>query len=546
MPGCIERPVRPADPRREGSCPQGVNPDPKAIARMRLSGFTHWRALMALAAGFLAIPIAAKIMPQPTPNQAAVPPRNERLLTADNSSHHSILKALFKRLLGNPKCERLSHTGSEVWTVPHSKLASLEEKLVSLGIKFALLREDWNHILRQNKTPMSREQKEALARANESQGMVSVGAMRAPEAAVAEYAMTETPDQGNSSIVVPISDERQLTLVRTSATRTDKGVIWRGKVADTGETVILQWWKDGRLNGLFGYRGHIYSIMNMGGDLHAMLEVDPKKMPKDHPNLTGADLHHQGDAPIPPLSMPDFPPPVPKFEPISPEQLKALEAKKVVIDVMMIYTKRVADHYMMRPEDVLQVSFERVNDTFRNSGIGNVSVRLVHSQEVDYDERGSELFDDLYHMVDGDGPFKDIRRLRDEKRADIVGLIVDDPSGCGLSTRVAPDAEDAYFVVHYACAAITISIAHEIGHILGARHDRLTDPINTPFAYGHGYVDGAKWRDIMSYAESCDGCLRVPYWSNPRVLYNGEPTGTPMEDNARVILEQAERVSKFR
>ena len=88
-------------------------------------------------------------------------------LTADNPSYHSILNALFKRLLGNPKCEKLSHTGSEVWTVPHSKLASLEEKLISLGIKFALLREDWNHILRRNKAPMSREQKEALARAKE-------------------------------------------------------------------------------------------------------------------------------------------------------------------------------------------------------------------------------------------------------------------------------------------------------------------------------------------------------------------------------------------
>jgi hypothetical protein len=29
-------------------------------------------------------------------------------------------------------------------------------------------------------------------------------------------------------------------------------------------------------------------------------------------------------------------------------------------------------------------------------------------------------------------------------------------------------------------------------------------------------------------------------------MYNGEPTGTDNEDNARVILEQAERVSKFR
>jgi peptidyl-Asp metalloendopeptidase len=170
----------------------------------------------------------------------------------------------------------------------------------------------------------------------------------------------------------------------------------------------------------------------------------------------------------------------------------------------------------------------------------------VHAQEVDYDEQGSAEFVSLYRMGDGDGPFKDIRNLRNEKRADVVGLVVDNPSGCGLSTRVAPEAEEAYFVVHYSCAATMNSIAHEIGHILGARHDRGVDPNDTPFPYGHGYVNGTKWRDIMSYEEDCDGCPRIPIWSNPRVLYNGEPAGTLTEDNARVILEQAERVSKFR
>src|SRR5262245_4885007 len=517
---------------------------------MRYGRPVLWGAVVALACGVLALLVGAERLTQPTgrdaglPPHGASPPRNERLLTSNNPGNHSILNSLFKHLPGGAKSEKLSHSGSEVWTVPHLKLADLEERLVSRGVKFAVLREDWNHILRRNKAPMSTEQKGQLARARESTGMVSVDVMRAPEAAVAEYALTETPELGNSTIVVPISDDRQASLVRTSAMRTDNGVVWRGKVADTGETAILQWWKDGRLNGLFGYRGHIYSVMNMDGDLHAVLEIDPKKMPRDHPKMTSTNVH-QGDAPTL-VQMPDFPPPTPKVEPISPEQLKELEAKNIVIDVMMLYTKRAASHYMMRPDDALEVTFERVNDTFRNSGIGNVSVRLVYAQEVDYDERGSQQFDDLYRMVDRDGPFKDVRRLRDEKRADIVGLIVDDPGGCGLSTRVAPDAEDAYFVVHYACAAITISIAHEIGHILGARHDRLTDPINTPFPFGHGYVDGAKWRDIMSYSESCDGCLRIPYWSNPRVLYNGEPTGTPTEDNARVILEQAERVSKFR
>jgi peptidyl-Asp metalloendopeptidase len=328
--------------------------------------------------------------------------------------------------------------------------------------------------------------------------------------------------------------------VRDQAVKTDKGVIWRGTVQDTGESAVLQWWKDGRLNGVFGYKGHIFSVMNMGGDLHAVLEADPKMLPPDHPNNSADPRQSDGQAPSRAEA------PLPKVEPISSADLKALEQKTIVIDVMLLYTKRAASHYMRNPEDVFEFAIERANETFHNSGLGNISLRLVHTQAVDYDEQSSEQFIDLYRMVDGDGPFKDVRRLRNEKRADIVGLVVDDPRGCGLSTRVAPDPEEAYFVVHYACAAITISIAHEIGHILGARHDRQTDPNNTPFPYGHGYVDGTKWRDIMSYAESCQGCPRIPVWSNPRVLYKGEPTGTLAADNARVILEQADRVSKFR
>jgi hypothetical protein len=508
---------------------------------MRFTGSIHWGAVTALAFGFLALLVGAERLSQPTAGgvDAPAPSHKERLLTSDNPGDHSILNALFKRLLGNPKCEKLSHTGSEVWTVPQSKLARLEERLVSLGIKFARLREDWNLILKRNATPMSPTQKELMANAGRSRETVGTALMRVPEAAVAEYALTESPEQGNSHIVIPFSDDQQITLVRTSATRTDKGVIWRGMVADTGETAILQWWKDGRLNGVFGYRGHIYTVMNMGGDLHAVLEVDPKNLPPDHPNNI-ADRPRDGQA------LPRGEPALPTVAPISAADLKGLEAKTIVIDVMLLYTKRAASHYMLNPADVMGLAIERVNDTFRNSGLGNISLRLAHTQAVDYDEQGSEEFIDLYRMVDGEGPFKDVRRLRDEKHADVVGLIVDDPRGCGLSTRVAPDAEEAYFVVHYSCAAITISIAHEIGHILGARHDRQIDPNNTPFPYGHGYVNGGKWRDIMSYAESCNGCLRIPFWSNPRLLYKGEPTGTLAEDNARVILEQAERVSKFR
>jgi hypothetical protein len=463
--------------------------------------------------------------------------RTERLIASSKPHDHAVLSALLKRLLGKAECEPLVHSQSEVWTVPQTKIDELKQELAALGVKFDHLRENWNHILRRGETKMTREQEEALAKVRQSPAMVGIAVMRATEAAVAEYALTGGPEGEASRIVIPISDTQLVTLLRSSAVRTDKGVIWRGAVEDTGETAILRWWKDGNLNGLFDYKGRIYTVMDMGGELHAVSEADPSKLPPDHPadpRQTDGQIQSRPEAPRP------------KVEPISASDLQTLQAKNIVIDVMMLYTKRAASHYMRNPAEVMELSIERANDTFRNSGLGNIQLRLVHTEAVDYEEQNSEEFIDLYQMVDGDGPFKNVRRLRDEKRADIVGLIIDDPKGCGLSTRVAPDAEDAYFVVHYACAALTITVAHEIGHILGARHDRRVDPTNSPFPYGHGYVNGTKWRDIMSYAESCGGCLRIPFWSNPRVLYKGEPTGSLTEDNARAILERAELVSKFR
>ena len=146
----------------------------------------------------------------------------------------------------------------------------------------------------------------------------------------------------------------------------------------------------------------------------------------------------------------------------------------------------------------------------------------------------------------GDGYMEEIHPLRNKYKADVALLIVDDPKGCGLATRVFADADEAFAVVHHECAASTYSVAHEVGHIIGARHDLNLDKMMTPFSFGHGYVNGTKWRDIMSYKESCGGCPRLPVWSGPTVMVRGEPAGSPELDNARVIREQAARVAAFR
>jgi hypothetical protein len=336
----------------------------------------------------------------------------------------------------------------------------------------------------------------------------------------------------------------EVTLVRVNSTmQKDGSVTWVGRVKETGERAVLMLWSNTVLTGYVAYEGTIFTLENAGGGVHAYSEMDRRKLPPDHvPSAAHRDNASPADKPKAPLK----PPAEPAVEPFPDDVRRALEAKPVTIDVMILYTPSVARHYIRDPADLLALAIEEVNESYRNSGIGNVALRLVHTQSVDYDTTAQDQFTHLYTMVDGLGPFKGVRKLRDEKRADIVGLIIDNPNGCGLSTRIRPDSDEAFFVVHHACAATTMSIGHEIGHILGARHDRFIDESNVPVAYGHGYVNGTKWRDVMSYKEGCGGCPRIPFWSNPRVLYKGEPTGTPAADNARLILELAERVSNFR
>jgi len=351
-------------------------------------------------------------------------------------------------------------------------------------------------------------------------------------------------DPLGAEIALPFRDGT-ITLVRKSSfVREDGSISWRGIVKETGERAALMVWGKTLLTGYFAYDGTIFAIENLGGGLQAVAELGRSALP-DHPTPIAA----RDSAPIP--SPQDLPPPSaiprePAVAPFSDADRQALEAKNITIDVMLLYTPNVASRYVRDPADLLAVAIDETNETFRNSGLGNISLRLVHTQPINYDGSVEDQFTHLYSMVDGLGPFRDVKRLRNEKRADIVGLVIDNPTGCGLSTRVGPESDEAYFVVHHACFTITNSIAHEIGHILGIRHDRFVDQSDAPVTYGHGYVNGDKWRDIMSYNHGCGGCPRIPFWSNPRIMYNGEPTGTHAADSARVILENAERISQFR
>ena len=144
----------------------------------------------------------------------------------------------------------------------------------------------------------------------------------------------------------------------------------------------------------------------------------------------------------------------------------------------------------------------------------------------------------------------EVHTLRNKYSADVCVLLISDNEYCGLASGIGTTAANAFCVVstYSTCATSNYSFAHEIGHLMGCRHDPFVDNTTTPFAYGHGYVNSSKgWRTIMAYRDACDSCRRLQYWSNPNITYGGDPMGTAStNNNARVWNERSNIVMTFR
>jgi hypothetical protein len=151
--------------------------------------------------------------------------------------------------------------------------------------------------------------------------------------------------------------------------------------------------------------------------------------------------------------------------------------------------------------------------------------------------------------------------LRDTHNADAVSFWVEDGgSSCGIAwlmVIVSPLFESfAFSVVDRECATGNYTFGHELGHNMGAHHDRYVTTGNGAYPYSHGYVyTPDRWRTIMAYNTECRdlgfNCTRIQHWSNPDINYNGVPTGVPAgqpdsADNRLTLNNTAYTVANFR
>lgn len=123
---------------------------------------------------------------------------------------------------------------------------------------------------------------------------------------------------------------------------------------------------------------------------------------------------------------------------------------------------------------------------------------------------------------------------RDDYRADLVALIVNDTDG-GVTFGLAwlgggaTHAQWGFSVTDqaFAASAQNWSLAHELGHNMGSKHDQLegTGTGITTYAFGHFFIGNTQGqlRTIMGRRALLG--TRIQRFSNPAVNFDGQPTG---------------------
>ncbi|AWF81443.1 hypothetical protein BTJ40_11780 [Microbulbifer sp. A4B17] len=240
----------------------------------------------------------------------------------------------------------------------------------------------------------------------------------------------------------------------------------------------------------------------------------------------------------------------PRKSALSSSSVSAVSDSGGKITVIVTYT----DAFEADAGDVsayMDLLEEETNVSFTNSGI-DTSVEIVHAYKTSYAESGSFYVDRDYFSNDEYPETKELYELRDFYSADVMIVLTGNDlySGCGLAKAIYASESTALAFAKEACATGYFSFAHEIGHLLGARHIIYSDSNMEPFAYGHGYCNStpSTWRSVMAYnCPSNLGGPRIQQWSSPDITIDGDPTGTAdLEDNARVIRERAWDVANFR
>ncbi|WP_235568622.1 M12 family metallo-peptidase [Lysobacter sp. Root983] len=352
---------------------------------------------------------------------------------------------------------------------------------------------------------------------------------------------------------------RLVTATLDDAHQTERGnTVWLGRLRDSRGAAALRGSREvrvdernsvalvrhgDRITGNVRVDGTLYRIQSLPDGSNAVIEVDESRLPPDH----AADYN---EARMPQIDMRAT-----AARAVSGGGLVGAAAidpgATATIRVQVVATNQAVAAYGGDMEALIELAVAESNQGYVNSNVG-INMVLANYRTVQYTSVGDGHATDVQRFAGtSDGYMDDVHASRDANAADVNVLVIDDDSNCGRASSIGSNAASAFATVYWDCATGYYSFAHEIGHLLSARHDPTNDPSSTPYAYGHGYqyapATGTRWRTIMAYQCSGTACTRLNYWSNPDVSYNGVPMGnTNLSHNQRVLVQTKAAMAAFR
>jgi hypothetical protein len=216
-----------------------------------------------------------------------------------------------------------------------------------------------------------------------------------------------------------------------------------------------------------------------------------------------------------------------------------------VIDVMVLYSNNalLAEGSESSLQSGILEAIDFTNYCLTNSLIG-IRLNLVFAGHLNYTDSGSLVGDLSFMSSDAR-----VAALRNDYKADLVFLLVEaeNYAFAGLLSGLPPPAGNPNFAF---CALrrkylSTSVFANEIGNLLGAQHDRENAfdanlrpvPGTFPYSYAHRLkVDGITYITLDAIMPG----VVLPYFSNPRLAFEGVPLGVPageplQADNAQTL-----------
>ncbi|MDR2145455.1 MAG: InlB B-repeat-containing protein [Tannerella sp.] len=241
------------------------------------------------------------------------------------------------------------------------------------------------------------------------------------------------------------------------------------------------------------------------------------------------------------------------------------------IDVLVVYTAAAANSSYASEhggiENIISTMINLGNLSLSNSQTG-ITLSLAHSAEVDYTETKDMGVSLDYLGGADDGYMDNVHALRKQYNADLVQLVTTDPNYGGIGyllTGATGNYNWAFSVVNVTQVGGDYPASvHELGHNLGLGHGatQITNKATGLFGYSYGWtwngttsvtqggVNTVKKGSVMSYwggENYSDGipCLNVPYFSNPTISFEGQPTGSAVRADAARSLREMKHIIAF-